>query len=170
MQRGGATWGGSMVLVVESGSIVAGPVRARHAGVILAPLDGIASCGKGNTMPDTKPSGADDAVAVVEVFGTAWADHDLDRTLAMVTEDCVFDATGPAPDGTRCVGKDTIRDAWRPNFDDRASNFVAEETFGAGDRVIQLWRYEWGDGHIRGVDVFRVRDGLVAEKFSYVKG
>ena len=89
MQQGGATWGGSMVLVVESGSIVAGPVRARRAGVILAPLDGIASCGKGNTMPDTKPSGADDAVAVVEVFGTAWTDHDLDRTLAMVTEECV---------------------------------------------------------------------------------
>ncbi len=121
-------------------------------------------------MSDTKPAGVDDAVAVVDIFGGAWGDHDLDRTLAMVTEDCVFEATGPAPDGTRCVGKDAIRDAWRPIFDDRASTFVAEETFGAGDRVIQLWRYEWADGHIRGVDVFRVRDGLVAEKFSYVKG
>ena len=63
----------------------AGSVR----GTILAPLDGIASCGKGNTMPDRKPSGSDDAVAIVEVFGAAWADHDLDRTLAMVTEECV---------------------------------------------------------------------------------
>ena len=25
-------------------------------------------------------------------------------------------------------------------------------------------------GHVRGVDVFRVRDGKVAEKLSYVKG
>ena len=25
-------------------------------------------------------------------------------------------------------------------------------------------------GHIRGVDVFRVRDGLILEKLSYVKG
>ena len=105
-------------------------------------------------MPDTKLSGADDAVAVVEVFGAAWADHDLDRTLAMVTEDCVFDATGPAPDGTRGVGKDPIRDAWRPIFDDRASTFGAEETFGAGDRVIQLWRYEWGDGLSEGSTSF----------------
>ena len=109
-------------------------------------------------------------LAVVEQFGTAWGDHDLDACLALVTDDCVFDATGPAPDGTRCEGKDAIRAAWQPIFDDRASNFVAEETFAADDRVVQLWRYSWSGGHIRGVDVFRVRDNLVAEKFSYVKG
>ena len=43
-------------------------------------------------------------VEVVEAFGAFWADHDLDRALAMVTDDCVFDATGPAPDGARAVG------------------------------------------------------------------
>lgn len=37
------------------------------------------------------------------------------------------------------------------------------------------WLYRWVDregkeGHVRGVDLFRVRDGKVAEKFSYVKG
>ena len=37
------------------------------------------------------------------------------------------------------------------------------------------WIYRWVDGdgkpgHVRGVDVFRVRDGKVAEKLSYVKG
>ena len=42
--------------------------------------------------------------------------------------------------------------------------------FGAADRVVQLWRYSWDGGHIRGVDVFKVRDGKVAEKLSYVKG
>lgn len=107
---------------------------------------------------------------VVEAFGSAWADHDLDRCLSMLTDDCVFDATGPAPDGTRCVGRDAIRKAWQGIFDDAGSQFDAEETFAAGDRVVQLWRYTWGDGHIRGVDVFRVRDGKVAEKLSYVKG
>ncbi len=111
-----------------------------------------------------------DPLAIVEQFGAAWGDHDLDACLAMVTDDCVFDATGPPPDGTRCEGKEAIRVAWQPIFDDRASNFEAEETFAAGDRVVQRWRYSWADGHIRGVDVFRVRDGLVAEKFSYVKG
>ncbi len=111
-----------------------------------------------------------DPLAVVEQFGTAWGNHELDACLAMVTDDCIFDATGPPPDGTRCEGKDAIRTAWQPIFENRASNFEAEETFAAGDRVIQRWRYSWGDGHIRGVDIFRVRGGLVAEKLSYVKG
>jgi hypothetical protein len=48
--------------------------------------------------------------------------------------------------------------------------FSAEEVIDAGDRVVTRWRYDFDGGHVRGVDVFRVRDGLVAEKFSYVKG
>jgi hypothetical protein len=32
------------------------------------------------------------------------------------------------------------------------------------------WCYSWDGGHVRGVDMFRVRDGKVAEKLSYVKG
>ena len=111
-----------------------------------------------------------DALETVEAFGQAWAAHDLDAALALVTDDCVFDATGPAPDGARHVGLDALRAAWRTIFDDSASIFEAEETFAAADRVVQRWRYTWVDGHIRGVDVFRVRDGLVAEKLSYVKG
>lgn len=111
-----------------------------------------------------------DPLEIVEAFGKAWADHDLDAALALVTDDCVFDATGPAPNGTRHVGRDTIGSAWRPIFGDRASRFEEEETFAAGDRVVQRWRYSWEGGHVRGVDLFRIRDGKVAEKLSYVKG
>jgi hypothetical protein len=37
------------------------------------------------------------------------------------------------------------------------------------------WRYEWVDvagkkGHVRGVDIFQVKNGIIYEKFSYVKG
>jgi hypothetical protein len=88
----------------------------------------------------------------------------------MVTDDCVFDATGPPPDGTRCVGVDAIGTLWRPIFDDPNSGFEVEETFQAGDRVVQRWRYTFDGGHVRGVDLFRVRDAKVAEKLSYVKG
>jgi ketosteroid isomerase-like protein len=107
---------------------------------------------------------------VVEAFGTAWADHDLDAALAMVTEDCVFDATGPAPDGTRYVGRDAIRVAWAPIFGDPSSGFETEEVFQADDRVVQRWCYSFAGGHVRGVDLFRVRGDKVAEKLSYVKG
>lgn len=110
------------------------------------------------------------AIEVVEEFGQAWADHDLPRALAFLTEDAMFDATGPAPDGARYLGIDAIRTAWQPIFDDTSATFEPEETFAAGDRVVQLWRYTWSGGHVRGVDVMRVRDGKISEKFSYVKG
>jgi ketosteroid isomerase-like protein len=107
---------------------------------------------------------------VVEAFGATWAERDLDAALAMVADDCVFDATGPAPDGTRCVGLEAIRALWLPIFDDSSSRFEEEEIFQAGDRVVQRWRYSFQGGHVRGVDLLRVRNGKVAEKLSYVKG
>src|SRR4051812_35599001 len=110
----------------------------------------------------------DDPLAVIDAFGAAWAAHDLDAALALVTDDCCFDATGPAPDGVVAIGRDAVRAAWQPIFDDIASVFEPEETFAAGDRVVQRWRYSWAGGHVRGVDVMCVRDGLVAEKLSYV--
>jgi len=90
--------------------------------------------------------------------------------MSLTTTDVVFDATSPAPDGQRCVGQDAVRAAWQPIFDDPRSHFGVESSFVAGERLVQLWRFDWGDGHVRGVDVIRVVDGLIAEKLSYVKG
>lgn len=108
--------------------------------------------------------------AVVAAFGAAWGAHDLDAAVAMTTDDCVFESTGPAPDGVQHKGHDEIRRAWQPIFDDTASRFVVEDSLVAGDRVVERWTYSWDGGHIRGVDLFRVRDGKVSEKFAYVKG
>jgi ketosteroid isomerase-like protein len=118
------------------------------------------------------PAGAaaGDALAVVTAFGDAWAAHDLSAALALCTADCAFESTGPAPDGVRHIGTDALRRAWQPIFDDTVSRFTVEDTVVAGDRLVQTWRYDWADGHVRGVDVFRIRDGKVAEKLSYVKG
>ena len=90
--------------------------------------------------------------------------------MAFVSDDCIFDSTGPAPDGSRHVGLAEVRRAWEPIFEDASSRFEAEETFSAGDRVVQRWRYDWDGGHVRGVDLFKVHDGRIAEKLSYVKG
>jgi ketosteroid isomerase-like protein len=111
-----------------------------------------------------------DAASVVAAFGAAWGAHDLETALSMITDDCVFEATGPAPDGVQHKGRDEIRQAWQPIFDDTDSRFEVEDSIACGDRVIERWRYSWNGGHIRGVDLFRVRDGLVSEKFAYVKG
>jgi hypothetical protein len=111
-----------------------------------------------------------DPLDVVDAFGATWTAHDLEAALALITDDCVFDNTDPAPDGTRHVGREAIRVAWKPIFDDVNARFDIEETFAAGDRIVQRWRYTWDGGHVRGVDLFKVRDGLVAEKLAYVKG
>jgi ketosteroid isomerase-like protein len=110
------------------------------------------------------------ALDVVEAFGRAWAGHDLDAAMAFLSDDCIFDSTGPAPDGSRHVGLAEVRRAWEPIFEDASSRFEAEETFSAGDRVVQRWRYDWDGGHVRGVDLFKLRDGKITEKLSYVKG
>jgi ketosteroid isomerase-like protein len=111
-----------------------------------------------------------DALAVVERFNEAWNSHDLPAALALTTDDCIFEATAPAPDGARAQGRTELAAAWQPIFTDTTSRFTTEEAFAAGDRVVARWRYDWAGGHIRGVDVIRVRNGLVAEKLAYVKG
>jgi ketosteroid isomerase-like protein len=115
-------------------------------------------------------SDTSDATSIVAAFGAAWGAHDLDTVLTMITDDCLFESTGPAPDGIQHKGREECRLAWKPIFDDTKSTFEVEESFSVADRVVERWCYSWDGGHIRGVDLFRVRDGKVCEKFAYVKG
>jgi hypothetical protein len=118
---------------------------------------------------DASAAGSPDAEDVVNRFNAAWGAHDLAGALALITDDCVFESTAP-PDGERYTGRAAIEAAWKPIFDDLASRFSVEDTFVAASRVVQRWRYDWDGGHVRGIDVFTVRRGLVAEKLAYVKG
>ena len=114
----------------------------------------------------TADAGAED---VVNRFNVAWGAHDLAATIALISADCVFESTAP-PDGQRSVGPAAISAAWQPIFADTTSRFTVEDSFTAGAHVVQRWRYDWDGGHVRGVDLFTVRDGLVTEKIAYVKG
>jgi ketosteroid isomerase-like protein len=112
----------------------------------------------------------EDALAAVARFDRAFGAKDVDAVMAAMTQDCVFEDTSP-PDGARHVGTDAVRAAWEKLFAASPDAvFTTEEIFAAGDRVVARWRYDYGSGHVRGVDVFTVRDGLVAAKLSYVKG
>ena len=110
-------------------------------------------------------------LATIERFNEAFNRHDVDAVMALMTEDVVFENTSPAPDGERFEGQAAVRAFWERFFGGSpGAHFEAEESLAAGDRCVVRWRYSWGDGHIRGVDVLQVRDGKVAEKLSYVKG
>ncbi len=114
--------------------------------------------------------------ATLARFSAAFGRGDVDAIMALMTDDCVFEATGPAPDGTRHEGADTVRAVWEELFGQtRDAAFTEEESFVVGDRGVLRWRFDWADdqgepGHVRGVDLLRLRDGRVAEKLSYVKG
>ena len=112
-----------------------------------------------------------ETVATIERFNDAFNRHDADAVAALMTEDVLFENTSPAPDGERHEGQAAVDAFWRRFFAGTPqANFTVEDIFAAGDRCAVRWRYDWGDGHVRGVDLFRVRDGRVAEKLSYVKG
>ena len=118
---------------------------------------------------------AQNTQAVVERFNEAFQRHDVDGIMQCMTADCVFENTRPAPDGTRLVGQAAVRSFWEEFFArSPQASFATEDLFAAGDRCVVRWTYHWvregKAGHVRGVDVFRVRNGLVAEKLSYVKG
>jgi ketosteroid isomerase-like protein len=111
------------------------------------------------------------SVAAVGRFSAAFDRHDVEGVMAGMSADCRFESTGPPPDGGVFTGAAAVRQVWQRLFHDTPdATFVTEEQFVAGDRGILRWRYDWGPGHVRGVDVFRVRDGLVTEKLSHVKG
>ena len=109
--------------------------------------------------------------ATIEAFNDAFNRHDVDAVMALMTHDCIFENTLPPPDGERHVGQAAIRRFWEKLLSDSPqARFDTEEMVVAGDRAVVRWRFDWGDGHIRGIDLFKVRDGKVAEKLSYVKG
>jgi ketosteroid isomerase-like protein len=115
-------------------------------------------------------------LAAIERFNVAFNNHDVPGVMAAMTDDCVFESTGPQPDGVRFEGQAAVRKVWEEFFGSSPNAaFETEDMFAVGDRCLVRWLYRWVDGegkpgHIRGVDVFRVRDGKVAEKLAYVKG
>lgn len=117
-----------------------------------------------------------DALSLVRQFNDALNMRDLDAMIRLMTSDCVFENTHPPPDGARYEGQAAVREFWERFFLGASETRIeVEEIFAANDRVVMRWVYTWtgplGDaGHIRGVDLYRVRDGLIAEKLSYVKG
>ena len=114
---------------------------------------------------------SDSTTNIVRAFNSAFNSHDIDAVMALMTEDCIFENTSPSPDGSRYVGAVAVRAALGEFLASSSqARFDEEELIACGDRCIVRWRYTWGDGHVRGVDVMRVREGKVSEKLAYVKG
>lgn len=124
----------------------------------------------------SKVSLEDEAIKIVTRFNEALNSSDVNTMMRLMTEDCLFDNTYPPPDGTRYEGQAAVRAFWE-NFwkDSGQAHFDIEEIFASQNRCVMRWIYQWVDqagqtGHIRGVDIYTLSNGLIAEKLSYVKG
>jgi ketosteroid isomerase-like protein len=110
----------------------------------------------------------------IDSFNEAFNRHDADGLAMLLTDDTVFEDTSPAPDGKRIEGQAAVVEFWRGWFvRNPDARFEAEEVIVSGNQAVVRWVYHkmrngqpW---HLRGVDVFTVRDGKVAAKLAYVK-
>jgi predicted SnoaL-like aldol condensation-catalyzing enzyme len=116
------------------------------------------------------------AIRIVLEFNEAFNRHDAAGMMQLMTDDCLFENTYPAPNGTAYSGKEAVTKFWEDFFRESPhAQIEIEEIFGLGLHCVMRWKYTWVDaegraGHVRGVDVFKIKDNLISEKLSYVKG
>ena len=115
-------------------------------------------------------------IRLVLEFNEAFNRHDVSGMVALMSDDCIFEDSSPAPDGSVYSGKEALTRYYQEFFRESPEAHVKiEDIYGFRDHCIMRWRYSWVDregekSHLRGVDIFRVRDGSIIEKLSYVKG
>ena len=116
-----------------------------------------------------------ETTAVVRRFLEAFNRHDVSAVMAAMTDDCVWESAFPLPDGTPYQGQAAVRAYLEGVFRSRPDAVSEpEEMFAAGDRcvvrLVRRWTDEDGEPrHFRGIGMFRVRNGKVAEDLVYHK-
>jgi hypothetical protein len=109
---------------------------------------------------------------VIQQYLDAFLQHDPMLLSALIAEDCVIEDLQPAPDGARIVGRADCLAAWQSLAANPATHVEIEEVLITGERAIILMRLTWGEGELdtlRGVNIMRVRDGLIVEGLGYSK-
>ncbi|MCB8992124.1 MAG: nuclear transport factor 2 family protein [Chloroflexota bacterium] len=115
-------------------------------------------------------------IRIVLAFNEAFNRHDVAGMMQLMSDDCLLEHSTPAPDGTAYQGKDAITQFWQTFFHESPhAHMEVEEIFGLGMRCVMRWRCEWVDAagekqHVRGVDIFQVKNGFISEKLTYSKG
>jgi len=109
---------------------------------------------------------------IMQRFNRAFVQHEASLLDDLIAEDCVMESVEPAPDGTRYAGRKVCLEFWKNLANNRDGQFADEEIVALGERAIIRWRYRFGPGlsqSVRGVNVMRVREGLIVEALGYVK-
>ena len=118
----------------------------------------------------------DDAVKLMERHAAAWNAHDIESLLAIMTDDCIYDAAaGKNSSGDRFVGHEALRKAfaliWQ-NFPD--AQWADAVHSACGDHGFSTWTFRGTrvDGQVveaRGLDLLRFREGRICHKDTFRK-
>jgi len=115
-------------------------------------------------------------ITLLDRFAEAWNRHDLDTLMSMMTEDCVFEASGgPDTNGQRSEGTLAVRAAYAAVFETFPdAHWANPQHFVAGNRGVSEWTFTGTrtDGQyveVTGCDLFTFRGGRIAIKNSYRK-
>ena len=115
-------------------------------------------------------------LSIVQQFNDAFNRHEIDDIMQLMTTDCVFENSFPAPNGEVYEGQAAVRAFWERFFvASPQARFEFYDLFTSEDRAVVRFTYYWIDkdgkkGHVQGVDILRLRSGKIAEKLTYVKG
>ena len=115
-------------------------------------------------------------ITLLDGFAKAFNEHDPDKILSYMTDDCVFEVSaGPDADGEKFVGKEAVKKAFEDVFktfpDAKWSNV---RHFVSGNRAVSEWTFTGTkqDGskvEVTGCDLFTFVNGKIAVKNSYRK-
>ena len=126
-------------------------------------------------MSPTRMSKLEAATRLVLEFTDAFNHQDVAAMMHLISNDCVFENTAPPPDGAVYSGKAQITQYYHDFFHQSPhAHLEIEEIFGLGFRCVMRWRYEWIDAagkkrHLRGVDIFKIKEAAICEILSYTK-
>ena len=116
----------------------------------------------------------EEIASALEGWLSAWDRYDLDRVVALFSDDAVFETWS----GMRIKGRENIRKAWEEWFEAGGFRFVSEDVVIDEDRQIVVfpWVYEglakcFGGKKEkrRGIDLIRFEGGLITVKITYTK-
>ncbi len=127
-------------------------------------------------MTPARLSDIESTTRIVLKFHEAFNRHNVEEMMQCMSIDCIFENTTPSPDGTVYSGKNEVTQFWNDFFlASPHAHIEIEDIFGLGLHCVMRWKYSWHnkdgqEGHVRGVDIFKITNGLISEKLSYVKG
>ncbi|WP_341677525.1 nuclear transport factor 2 family protein [Niveibacterium sp. SC-1] len=110
---------------------------------------------------------------VLHRFNRAFLEHDPAALAPLIAPDCVVERSQPSPQQTHLHGREACLAMWQAIAANREGAFELEEVIALGELGLIFWTYRTGtDGAdvSRGLNVMRVREGLIVEGRGYLKG